>query len=80
MQTKKGHRIILGMDANRNQQQKRSTPHFGRVGYGKYCAVSKFSLKPDEVPRPRFDRVVGFTSLTETFLLGFLLWFFCSVL
>lgn len=80
MQTKKGQPVVLRTGRNQNQQQKRSTLHFGRVGYGKYCAASKFSLKPDDVPRPRFDRVVGFTSLKETFLLGFLLWFFCSVL
>jgi hypothetical protein len=82
MKERKSQPLILGADKepNQNQQVKKSTPHFGRVGYGKVCCVTSFNVEADGPPRPNLVHPSGFTSLTETFFVLFLIWFFASVI
>jgi len=80
LREEKSQPLILGGGKNQNQRVEESTPHFGRVGYGKSCSVTSFNLERDGTPRPRLTGSTGFTSMTEISLICFLIWFFSSVI
>jgi hypothetical protein len=63
-----------GARANRFDHEKKSTPHFGRVGYGKFPCVSFKDLPEKELRASR-----GFTSEIEVFLIFAIIGFLVAI-
>ena len=78
MKKEKSQRLTLDVGTKSNLNGEKSTPHFGRVGYGKIPCVD-FTVGEDK-PRPRIEIPTGFGSLMEPALILFLIWFFVSVI
>ena len=74
MEHVKSQRLIRGAGVNRFNRPKKSTPHFGRVGYGAFPAVSFKDL-----PKEKKSASRGFTSEIEIFLVFALIGFYVAI-
>jgi hypothetical protein len=77
LREEKSQRLNLGVGTESNLNEKKSTSHFGRVGYGRIPCVD-FTLGED-TRRPRIEIPSGFGSLMEPAFILLLIWFFVSV-
>jgi hypothetical protein len=78
LRKEKSQRLTLGAGTKSNLSGEKSTPHFGRVGYGRIPCVD-FTLGED-TRRPRIEISSGFGSLMEPAFILLLIWFFVSVI